>query len=48
MEARYYSDNLMNVEKYGFEYMDLDAIAQKLTGMDLVVPYSNLALTALA
>ena len=39
MEARYYSDNKTNAEKYGFEYMSLEEIGGKLKEMDLVIPF---------
>ncbi len=39
MEARYYSDNKVNAAKYGFEYMHMEDIAEKLKDMDLVIPF---------
>jgi hypothetical protein len=39
MEARYYSNNRANAEKYGFEYMNLEKMGKKLTEMDLVIPF---------
>lgn len=39
MEAHYYSDNKTNAEKYGFEYLSLEDIAEKLKQMDLVIPF---------
>ena len=38
MEARYYSDNQVNVSEHGFEYMSLKQMAEKLKTMDLVIP----------
>ena len=39
LEARYYSDNKANEEKYGFEYMSTETISEKLKQMDLVIPF---------
>lgn len=39
MEACYYSNNRINTEKYGFQYMDVEEIAEKLKDMDLVIPF---------
>lgn len=39
VEACYYSNNRINAEKYGFEYMDIKEIAEKLKGMDLIIPF---------
>ena len=39
MEARCYSDNKANAEKYGFEYMSSETISEKLQQMDLVIPF---------
>jgi hypothetical protein len=39
MEARYYSNNRANAEKYGFEYMSLEKMGKKLKEMDLVIPF---------
>jgi len=39
MEARYYSNNRANAEKYGFEYMDVEKMGKKLRKMDLVIPF---------
>ncbi|RLC31062.1 MAG: hypothetical protein DRH37_03895 [Deltaproteobacteria bacterium] len=39
MEAHYYSNNKVNAEKYGFEYVSLEEIVEKLKTMDLVIPF---------
>ena len=39
MEARCYSDNKTDAEKYGFEYMSSETISEKLQQMDLVIPF---------
>lgn len=39
MEACYYSNNRQNAEKYGFKYMGIEEIAEKLKDMDLVIPF---------
>jgi hypothetical protein len=39
MEAEYYSNNKTNVEKYGFKYVAIDDIGEKLKEMDLVIPF---------
>ena len=39
LEAEYYSNNKVNVEKHGFKYMATDDIGEKLKGMDLVIPF---------
>ena len=39
MEARYYSNNRANAQKYGFEYMNLEKMGKRLREMDLVVPF---------
>ena len=39
MEARYYSDNKVNAQKYGFEHISLEDFAQKLKDMDLIIPF---------
>lgn len=39
LEGKRYSNNTVNSEKYGFEYMSLEEIATKLREMDLVIPF---------
>jgi hypothetical protein len=39
LEARYYSNNRVNEKRYGFTYLDLDGIQEKLKGMDLIIPF---------
>jgi hypothetical protein len=39
MEARRYSDRKVNAERWGFEYVTLEAIGEKLKEMDLIIPF---------
>lgn len=39
MEGQRFSNNLVNVEKYGFKYADKKEIAMMLREADLVIPF---------
>ena len=39
MEGERYSNNKVNVEKYGFKYASLEEIGEKLQKADLVIPF---------
>jgi hypothetical protein len=39
MDAKCYSNNRAHAEKYGFEYMDVEKMGNKLREMDLVIPF---------
>lgn len=39
MEGKFYSNNIANVEKYKFQYVDPDKISAILKEADLIIPF---------
>ncbi|MBU4318644.1 MAG: hypothetical protein KKF30_15410 [Proteobacteria bacterium] len=39
MEGERFSNNSVNVEKYGFKYATLKEIAEKINAADIIVPF---------
>jgi hypothetical protein len=39
LEGQYFSNNKTNAEKYGFQYLNIEEIGEKLQGMDLIIPF---------